>query len=286
MAARPGLTIPGSPRSALESIQSVRAAQAPHWTSLQQEGQCGVDRVGGLYLGLLYSGCDSEPLLGPVPIPSPSNHSPEGKPSTLLPGGSEFKTAAAQAAAALSSLLDQLCLQPTPPVRTAVALTSLGAGLVLPPDVLCEKGSAPQEETQAWARWAEWAGEWDGAVSTMHPCVTHLWSVSPRGHVSLWFACHRLHEALAKDEALTALGKVLYLLDGILDGQVGAPGRGWGGCGAGGRAQGPGPAQDRWPVQGNAESTEPVDMSVALCPRPFPQQPQGQGHEHPIRPVN
>nr|XP_019567932.1 PREDICTED: histone deacetylase 10 isoform X2 [Rhinolophus sinicus] len=141
--------------SALESIQSVRAAQAPHWRSLQQEG--------------------------PVPVPSPSNHSPEGKPSTLLPGGSEFKTAAAQAAAALSSLLDQLCLQPTPPIRTAVALTSLGAGLVLPPDALCEKGSAPQEETQAWAR---------------------------------------LHEALAKDEALTALGKVLYLLDGILDGQV------------------------------------------------------------------
>uniref|UniRef100_A0A671E3C9 Histone deacetylase 10 n=2 Tax=Rhinolophus ferrumequinum TaxID=59479 RepID=A0A671E3C9_RHIFE len=141
--------------SALESIQSVRAAQAPHWTSLQQEG--------------------------PVPVPSPSNYSPEGRPSTLLPGGSEFKTAAAQAAAALSSLLDQLCLQPTPPVRTAVALTSLGAGLVLPPDVLCEEGSAPQEEMQAWAR---------------------------------------LHEALAKDEALTALGKVLYLLDGILDGQV------------------------------------------------------------------
>ncbi|KAM5250572.1 polyamine deacetylase HDAC10-like isoform 10-T14 [Hipposideros larvatus] len=141
--------------SALESIQSVRAAQAPHWTSLQQQG--------------------------PAPIPSPSTHSPEGKPLSLLPGGSELKTAAAQAAAALSSLLDQLRLRPTPPVRTAVALTSLGAGLVLPPEVLREEGSAPQEETQAWAR---------------------------------------LHEALAKDEALTALGKVLYLLDGILDGQM------------------------------------------------------------------
>ncbi|KAM5250566.1 polyamine deacetylase HDAC10-like isoform 4-T6 [Hipposideros larvatus] len=180
--------------SALESIQSVRAAQAPHWTSLQQQG--------------------------PAPIPSPSTHSPEGKPLSLLPGGSELKTAAAQAAAALSSLLDQLRLRPTPPVRTAVALTSLGAGLVLPPEVLREEGSAPQEETQAWARWAEWAGERGGAVFTMCPCVTHLWSVSPCGHVSHWFAHHRLHEALAKDEALTALGKVLYLLDGILDGQM------------------------------------------------------------------
>ncbi|XP_019524107.1 PREDICTED: histone deacetylase 10 isoform X2 [Hipposideros armiger] len=141
--------------SALESIQSVRAAQAPHWTSLQQQG--------------------------PAPIPSPSTHSPEGKPLSLLTGGSELKTAATQAAAALSSLLDQLHLRPTPPVRTAVALTSLGAGLVLPPEVLREEGSAPQEETQAWAK---------------------------------------LHEALAKDEALTALGKVLYLLDGILDGQM------------------------------------------------------------------
>lgn len=39
---------------------------------------------------------------------------------------------------------------------------------------------------------------------------------------------HRLHEALAQDKALTALGKVLHLLNGILDGQVGAPGMGQG----------------------------------------------------------
>lgn len=121
-------------------------------------------------------------------------------------------------------------------------------------------------------------------MSTTHPCGTHLWSVSPHGHVSLWFACHRLHEALAKDEALTALGKVLYLLDGILDGQVGAPGRGWGGCGAGGRAQDL--PRTGGLSRGMLRGTEPVDMSVALCPRPFPQQPQGQGHEHPIRPLN
>ncbi|XP_061060208.1 polyamine deacetylase HDAC10 isoform X2 [Eubalaena glacialis] len=129
--------------SALESIQSVRVAQAPHWMSLQQQ---------------------------------------EGRPSPLLlPGGPEFKAAATQDVAALSSLLDQMRLNPTPPVRTAVALTAPDAALALPSDVLCEEGSAPQEETQAWAR---------------------------------------PHEALAQDRALTALGKVLYLLDRILDGQV------------------------------------------------------------------
>ncbi|XP_066866576.1 polyamine deacetylase HDAC10 isoform X10 [Kogia breviceps] len=142
--------------SALESIQSVRVAQAPHWVSLQQQGV--------------------------APVLSPSPCSPEGRPSPLLlPGGPEFKAAATQDVAALSSLLDQLRLNPTPPVRTAVALTAPDAALALPSDVLCEEGSAAQEETQAWAR---------------------------------------PHEALAQDRALTALGKVLYLLDRILDGQV------------------------------------------------------------------
>nr|XP_058938040.1 polyamine deacetylase HDAC10 isoform X2 [Kogia breviceps] len=141
--------------SALESIQSVRVAQAPHWVSLQQQGV--------------------------APVLSPSPCSPEGRPSPLLlPGGPEFKAAATQDVAALSSLLDQLRLNPTPPVRTAVALTAPDAALALPSDVLCEEGSAAQEETQAWAR---------------------------------------PHEALAQDRALTALGKVLYLLDRILDGQ-------------------------------------------------------------------
>uniref|UniRef100_A0A8C8X0R2 Histone deacetylase 10 n=1 Tax=Panthera leo TaxID=9689 RepID=A0A8C8X0R2_PANLE len=141
--------------SALESIQSVRAAQAPHWKSLRQQGS--------------------------TPILNPSTYSLERRASPVSPGGPKFKAAEAQASAALSSLLDQLHLNPTLPVRTAVALTALDAALVLPADVLRKEGSAPQEETRAWAR---------------------------------------LHEALAQDKALTALGKVLHLLNGILDGQV------------------------------------------------------------------
>lgn len=88
---------------------------------------------------------------------SPSTCSPEGRPSPLLSGGPEFKASAAQATVALSAFLDQLYLRPVPPVRTAVALTPLDATLVLPPDVLCQEGSSPKEETQAWARWAGWA---------------------------------------------------------------------------------------------------------------------------------
>lgn len=74
-------------------------------------------------------------------------------------------------------------------------------------------------------------------------CDSPVVCVSPRVSVSLWFAHHSLHETLAKDETLTALGKVLRLLDGILDGQVGAPGRGWGCLWRWG--QGLGPAHDR-----------------------------------------
>ncbi|XP_062930831.1 polyamine deacetylase HDAC10 isoform X3 [Cynocephalus volans] len=133
-------------QSALESIQSVRAAQAPHWMSLQQQGAS--------------------------PVLSPSTCSLEGRPS-----GPTCKAGAA----VLSSLMDQLCLHATPPVRTAVVLTVPDATLVLPPDVLRQEASAPREETEAWAR---------------------------------------PHESLAQDKALTALGKLLYLLDGILDGQV------------------------------------------------------------------
>ncbi|XP_047595838.1 polyamine deacetylase HDAC10 isoform X3 [Lutra lutra] len=128
--------------SALESIQSVWAAQAPHWTSLWQQ---------------------------------------ERRPSAVSPGGPKGKAAEAQTSAVLSSLLDQLHLYTTPPVRTVIALTAPAAALVLPPEVLHQEGSAPPEETQAWAR---------------------------------------LHEALTQDTAFTALGKVLHLLNGILDGQV------------------------------------------------------------------
>lgn len=94
-------------------------------------------------------------LTHPVGLAStlhPSTSCPEERALPLLPGGPEFKAAEAQASAALSSLLHQLCLQPTPPVRTAVALNEMDAALGLPPDVLHQVGSAPQEEAQAWAR--------------------------------------------------------------------------------------------------------------------------------------
>ncbi|XP_059257685.1 polyamine deacetylase HDAC10 isoform X3 [Mustela nigripes] len=141
--------------SALESIQSVRAAQAPHWTSLWQQGS--------------------------TPTLSLSTCSPERRPSPVSPGGPKCKAAEAQTSAVLSSLLDRLHLCATPPVRTAIALTAPAAAMVLPPDILRQEESAPREETQAWAR---------------------------------------LHEALTQDTAFTALGKVLHLLNGILDGQV------------------------------------------------------------------
>ncbi|XP_070309656.1 polyamine deacetylase HDAC10 isoform X2 [Odocoileus virginianus] len=169
--------------SALESLQRVRAAQAPHWVSLQQQGQPDLGRQVGWRLRLrLVSVTLNHPVpLGAAPVLSPGTPCPEGRPSPLPPGEPKFKAAVTQAADALSLLLDQLHLHPTPPVRVAVALTVPDTGRALPPGVLCEEGSLPREETQAWAR--------------------------PR-------------EALAQDEALTALGKVLYLLDRILDGQV------------------------------------------------------------------
>ncbi|XP_054997228.1 polyamine deacetylase HDAC10 isoform X4 [Sorex araneus] len=144
-------------QSALESIQSVRAAQAPHWTSVQAPGQCGSARLE-----------DSDCPLDPAPLLGPSPGSP------VLPGDPEVK-------ATLSSLLDQLCLHPPPPVRVAVVLATSAATLDLPPDVLPQEGSATQEETQAWAR---------------------------------------PHAVLAQEEALSTLGKVLYLLDGVLAAQV------------------------------------------------------------------
>ncbi|XP_062058625.1 polyamine deacetylase HDAC10 isoform X2 [Lepus europaeus] len=141
--------------SALESIQSVQRAHAPHWRSLQQPGRGSLDGRGSESPPDAASGTCSPPLPGAV--------------------------ACETAAAALSSLLDRLRLRPVPPVPTAAALTAPGAARLLPPDVLCQEASAPREETEAWAR---------------------------------------PHEALAQDKALTALGKLLYLLDGTLDGQV------------------------------------------------------------------
>ncbi|XP_023365108.1 histone deacetylase 10 isoform X2 [Otolemur garnettii] len=121
-------------QSALESIQSVRAVQAPHWLSLQQQ---------------------------------------EGRLLPVLPGDPACK---AEASAVLSSLLGQLYLHPTPAVCNGPDAT-----LVLPRDVIYQEESAPREEAETWAR---------------------------------------LRASLAQDEALTALMKLLYLLDGILDGQV------------------------------------------------------------------
>ncbi|EHB03489.1 Histone deacetylase 10 [Heterocephalus glaber] len=140
-------------QSALESIQNVRAAQAPHWKSLQQQDM--------------------------APVLSPSTHSPEGRPLLPLPGDPVCKAEAE--VASLSFLLDQQHFHPTPPVRMAVALTAPDTALSLSPDVLRQEGSAPKWETEAWAR---------------------------------------PHESLAQDEALTALGKLLYLLNGILDGKT------------------------------------------------------------------
>nr|XP_045007912.1 polyamine deacetylase HDAC10 isoform X2 [Jaculus jaculus] len=137
-------------QSALESIQSVREVQAPHWKSLQQ---------------------DVSPVLSPI------THSPEQRSLALIPEGTTCKAVGT----ALSPLLDRLGLRPTPPVRTAVALTLTSAALALPPDVLHQDGLPLREETEV---------------------------------------CVRLHESLAQDEALAAIGKLLCLLDGILDGQV------------------------------------------------------------------
>ncbi|KAM4882030.1 polyamine deacetylase HDAC10 isoform 3-T3 [Thomomys bottae] len=109
--------------SALESIQRVRAAQAPHWTSLQQ------DRG---------------------PTWSPSTRSPEGQPLPLLPESSTYEAAGA----VLNPPLDLLALHTTstPAIRMAVALTGLCATLALPPEVLLQEGSLGREETEAWAR--------------------------------------------------------------------------------------------------------------------------------------
>ncbi|KAM6162164.1 polyamine deacetylase HDAC10 [Erethizon dorsatum] len=150
----PALLGPMAPcQSALESIQNVRAAQAPHWMSLQQQ--------------------DMSSVL------SSSTHFPEGRPLLLLPRDPIHKAEAE--ATSLRLLLDQQHLHPTPPVRVAVALTAPHTTWALPPGVLRQEESAPKWETEAWAR---------------------------------------SHESLTQHEALTALGKLLYLLNGILDGQV------------------------------------------------------------------
>uniref|UniRef100_A0A8C2W9C8 Histone deacetylase 10 n=1 Tax=Chinchilla lanigera TaxID=34839 RepID=A0A8C2W9C8_CHILA len=118
----PALLGPMAPcQSALESIQSVRAAQAPHWKSLQQQGVS--------------------------PVLTTSTHSPEGRPLWLLPKDPVCK---AEAEVTSLRLLDQQHQHPTPPVRMAVALTAPHTTWALPPDVLHQEESAPKWETQAW----------------------------------------------------------------------------------------------------------------------------------------
>ncbi|XP_021494628.1 polyamine deacetylase HDAC10 isoform X2 [Meriones unguiculatus] len=97
-----------------------------------------------------------------------------------LPLPAESSTCAV-AEEALSPLLHRLCLRPAPPVCTAVALTVPGAALALPPGVLHQEESALREETEAWVR---------------------------------------LHKSRFQDKGLAALGKILCLLDGLLDGQI------------------------------------------------------------------
>lgn len=176
------------PHSALESIQSARAAQAPYWKSLQLQGQCGQVLGCRIPPQAPCSGYDSELSLDVTPVlTSPSTHSPEGRPPPLLPGGPMCKAAAP--APAPSSLLDQPCLCPAPSVRTTVALTAPDITLVLPPDVIQQEGSALREETEAWARWAGLAwGGW-GRIYTC-VCVPDV-SVCPSGlsttgHMSPW----------------------------------------------------------------------------------------------------
>ncbi|XP_032775270.1 polyamine deacetylase HDAC10 isoform X2 [Rattus rattus] len=123
----PGLMVPC--QSALESIQSVRTAQIPHWTSLQQ-------------MTVTLNCLDVAPVL------SSSTHSPEG---SSLPVLADSPTCTV-AEDSLSPRLDRPCHRPTPPICTAVALTVSGAALDLPPGVLHQEGSALREETEAWAR--------------------------------------------------------------------------------------------------------------------------------------
>lgn len=148
--------------------------------------------------------CPLEPVapLGPRPC------SPAPNPLPLLPGDPEFKETEAETEATLSSLLNQLHLHPLPPVRVAAVLAVSDATLDLPPDVLCLEDSAPAEETQTWARWAERTAGWDSVHTGT--CGTHLWGVPYRRHV-----------ALAQDMALGTLGKLLCLLDRVRAEQVG-----------------------------------------------------------------
>ncbi|XP_049627457.1 polyamine deacetylase HDAC10 [Suncus etruscus] len=133
--------------SALESIERVRASHAPHWASIQAEGQGASAQPEDSVVGR-EPNCPLEPIapLGPHPCSPPPN------PLPLLPGDPEFKETEASTEATLSSLRNQLHFHLLPPVRVAAVLAVSDATLDLPPDVLCQEDSAPAEETQTWAR--------------------------------------------------------------------------------------------------------------------------------------
>ncbi|XP_077025351.1 polyamine deacetylase HDAC10 isoform X5 [Tamandua tetradactyla] len=115
----PGPMVPC--QSALESIQSVRAAQAPHWASFQHPAT--------------------------VPMLSPSYSSSEGRLLPLLPAEPVYKAAA-------PSCPDPLHAHPLAPVCPAVVLTAPDAAVHLCPRGIRQKGAAPWEEAEAeaWAR--------------------------------------------------------------------------------------------------------------------------------------
>lgn len=171
-----------------------------------------------------------------TPVLSPSTHSPEERPTTLLPEGPEVKAAAAKAEAALSSLLDQLRLHPTPPVRTAVALTALDTALALPPDTLRQEGSAPQEEMQAWARWQNRLGPGVGLCPPCILCDSHVVcrpeSMCPSGLPTTVYT-----RPWPRTRPSLHLGRSCTSWTGSWMGRWGHLGGAGAACGAGGRAQ-------------------------------------------------
>ncbi|XP_028934336.1 polyamine deacetylase HDAC10 [Ornithorhynchus anatinus] len=123
--------------SALESIQNVRAAQAPYWTCLRQEGA------------------------GPEQGSSPG--APEQR---SVPPGQEAEPsdAASLVEEALATLRTSL-LGPIPPIRTAAGLASGPPGWPLPSAVHREEGPAGGGDAAALARGEAQLGDKDALHS-------------------------------------------------------------------------------------------------------------------------
>ena len=205
---RLGLAAPASPSSALESIQSVRAAQAPHWTSLQQQGQCGPCWVAGLLPRLPHPGFDS----GLCPRVSPHTE------ARHLLRRWEDLTCVARGTHVQGSGGPGLSCAEFPPGPAAPPPHTPCPHGCCPDRARCCPGPAPCCPPSGGV--SPPGGDTGlgqvgraGLTGGIGPCVI------PCPHVPIYH--HRLHEALAQDTAFTALGKVLHLLKGILDGQVG-----------------------------------------------------------------